>query len=359
MDDQGLAVLQRLAERGVPAYWLYDRPGQADMARLPDLGVQSLSRWSFRAQWVYLRSAYVFYTHGLYGYARIPKAKVVVNLWHGMPVKRIGRPDGRQAMAATYTCATSPRFRGILAEAWDLDESRVIVTGLPRNDILLAAAIKDTPTVIHQLLDTESSLTLVWLPTYREAVHGDIRKDGCAGPDSPGGLTGFDSHGFEALLSSWGAVCFMKLHPMAARVDYPKGSEHFRVCTDEEFRETGLGLSQLLACADVLITDISSVWVDYLLLDRPLIFAFGDLELYGNDRGYTLNPIRDWLPGPVVNDYASLALELKAAVQSRDEFAAERQRVRTELHTFCDGASTDRLLDGIGLFNSDLPVEST
>ena len=49
-----------------------------------------------------------------------------------------------------------------------------------------------------------------------------------------------------------------------------------------EFYET-------LNAADLLITDYSSVYFDYLLLDRPLIFVPVDLEEYIETRGYFWN----------------------------------------------------------------------
>ena len=57
------------------------------------------------------------------------------------------------------------------------------------------------------------------------------------------------------------------------------------------YRERSLSLYELLGATDLLISDISSVVIDYLLLDRPIIHAFSDLGEYESSRGFTVEPI--------------------------------------------------------------------
>ena len=45
---------------------------------------------SLLGMFYYVRSRYVFFTHGIFLGVRVPKNHIVVNLWHGMPIKNIG-----------------------------------------------------------------------------------------------------------------------------------------------------------------------------------------------------------------------------------------------------------------------------
>jgi len=68
---------------------------------------------------------------------------------------------------------------------------------------------------------------------------------------------------------------------------------------EDDLVRAGVGLYALLGASSGLVTDYSSVWVDYLLLDRPLAFLVPDRASYAR----TLHPadVLDWVPGEVVD----------------------------------------------------------
>ena len=53
----------------------------------------------------------------------------------------------------------------------------------------------------------------------------------------------------------------------------------------------------MLGSSDALITDYSSVYFDYLLLDKPIGFTVDDMELYIKDRGFIFNNPEEYMPG--------------------------------------------------------------
>ena len=65
------------------------------------------------------------------------------------------------------------------------------------------------------------------------------------------------------------------------------------------------------------MTDVSSAYVDYLILDRPIVHHFPDIETYGHERGYSIEPILDYLAGPVVEDPAGLTEALAGILKGR------------------------------------------
>jgi len=105
----------------------------------------------------------------------------------------------------------------------------------------------------------------------------------------------------------------------------------------------------LLSAFDGLITDVSSAWVDYLLLDKPLIFAFPDIEEYRQGRGLSIEPYEHWVPGPFVRTLDEFVDALDDVVAGRDPLAEERRLARLRLHQYQDDKSAARLLDGLGL----------
>ena len=61
-----------------------------------------------------------------------------------------------------------------------------------------------------------------------------------------------------------------------------------------------------LNVVDVLITDYSSIYFDYLLLNRPIIFHMPDLEEYQKKRGFILDPLDEWTPGDMSTTIVNL-----------------------------------------------------
>lgn len=350
-DDQGLAVAEELDRRGVPIVWLtatrHDPNGHRARRDAPG---RAVFRWSAKGLWTYFRSRYVFYTHGIFGFATPPRTKVVVNLLHGVPIKRIGLSDNRQPMRASLALATSPAFQEILCRAWAMPAERIPVTGLPRNDRLLRSREGARPDLGTDL-GTGYRHLILWMPTYRRSVRGDIRTDGVADRDKPGGIDGFDPAAFDAFLADLDAACILKMHPMAAPEDLPEPSRRMKLWDDRTLDDAGLTLSELMGRADLLISDASNVWVDFLLLDRPIVFAFGDMPDYERDRGFSIDGLADQLPGPTVATFPELTDAIGASLggafdRARDH-RVERERARALMHTHTDDRSAERVVAAV------------
>lgn len=118
---------------------------------------------------------------------------------------------------------------------------------------------------------------------------------------------------------------------------------------DAWLRERRLSLYEFLGATDLLISDISSVVIDYLLLDRPVIHAFNDLGEYESSRGFTVEPIQDYFVGPVVTNSKELQDALDVVFSGNDPEAVKRRGIRDLSHSHQDGGATRRLLETVGL----------
>ncbi len=138
-----------------------------------------------------------------------------------------------------------------------------------------------------------------------------------------------------------------KLHPSdASKVrTWHVHSDHIGVITDEDLSDKCI--YEYLNAADLLISDYSSVYFDYLLLDRPILFTDKDIDDYAANRGIMLEPLELWRPGAVVHTMNDLMGEIKEALDGEDLYKAARARTRALVHHYVDGRSTQRLLDFI------------
>ena len=285
---------------------------------------------------------YVFFTHPCFT-RDFPEDVVAVNVWHGMPIKRIGwMLEGDQGVACSHTLATSPFWAEIMERAM---KPRGVVSpiGLPRNDRLFSERDK----VLGKLGQPGDRKLLVWLPTYRRSVRGLPRTDGAGAgnvfemPDvNPDDLNGF--------LKERNALLLVKPHPMAT-FDTSREWSNLLIVDDAWLRERRISLYELLGATELLISDISSVVIDYLLLDRPVIHAFADLREYESSRGFTVEPIEEYFAGPVAANAGELMDAMDRVLSGEDPDAGKRRKLMDLSHRHRDGGATRRLLELIGL----------
>ena len=345
-DDTALALVPELEKSRLEKIY-YLAAADAAAGSAPSWGpkVAVLPKRSLRAAWAFLTSRYVFFTHQCYT-MQFPRNVVSVNLWHGMPIKKIGwmQPGGR-GPRAKYELATSDFWRPIICacmKPW----GQVLVNGLPRCDRFSAPGGAGVKARLGGPAASCARLA-VWLPTFRRTVVGDDMRDGCDF-DNVAQMPGFDADRFDAWLAARNMVCVLKCHPLGPKPEL-RTRGNLWIMDDAALAARGLTLYPLLGGADVLLTDISSVYVDFLALDRPVIHAFADRREYESGRGFTFEWTEDFLAGPWVEDMAGVEHALDEVRTGRDAHAANRARLRPLFHADPGAPAAPALLGKLGL----------
>ncbi len=345
-DDQGLETAAALvATSSEPVTWLVKgaAPSSATRARVP-AGVRLQDAGGMGGLWCYLRARVVVHTHGVYGGPPRSARKLFVNLWHGWGTKQlVERPLVARRQSDLVTVPSIAHAQAVAA-AWGLELAHLPVTGLPRNDAMVRASGRARPTALEALIDPAKPL-VVWLPTYRSSVIGEIRQDG-RDFDNDFQLPAVGTAAVEQLARNVGVEIVVKTHPMA-RIHSPGDSGLLHVWDNAVLETLDVTLYELLGHADVLVTDYSSVWVDYLLLDRPIVFTTADLEDYCRTRGaVSAEELAEQLPGPMVEDLEGLRTAVSSALND-DEWAEQRRRLLHLHHEHVDSGSARRVADVI------------
>jgi CDP-glycerol glycerophosphotransferase (TagB/SpsB family) len=142
-----------------------------------------------------------------------------------------------------------------------------------------------------------------------------------------------------------GIHLILKTHPMSP-LRAPGTSGRLTIWGDDDLTSAGLTLYELMGHAAVLVSDYSSAWVDYLLIDRPVVFSIADLDAYARSRGHYSAALPEQLPGPIAIDLDQLQSELVCAL-SEDPWAGRRRQLRAEHHEHLDAHSARRVTDEI------------
>lgn len=346
LEDGALAVLTGLRSRGRDALILTESRATARLRTVEGMAIRAVPKNTLRGRFHFLTAELVITTHGaVFRRHRSSGRQVTVNIWHGESLtKPVGRWADDVAVHSTWTTALSNVGKAFRCAEFDLAPQQVLVTGAPRNDRLLRA---DRDSVRQKVLGADVERRLyIWLPTYRAHAR-NVRTDGVAFEGAvPLGTA--DAEGLDRWLIANDALLLAKPHPLAARSAVGRFE---RICTIDEdwLAARGLTLYTLLMGVDALVTDVSSVWVDFLLADRPVLFVFPDIDEYRQNRGLQLEPYEAWVPGPLLRTGAQLVEQLEQLQAGTDLFVARRQEAKQRLHRYTDAGSTSRLLDALGL----------
>ncbi|WP_433244900.1 CDP-glycerol glycerophosphotransferase family protein [Streptosporangium sp. CA-135522] len=288
---------------------------------------------------VLARSRYVVTNGFLPPWFRAREDQMVVQTWHGSPLKRLGndlphmsrdpKPPAwhRQAVEVRgwdLLVSQSPWATPILRKAFGY-QGEVLESGYPRNDVLSAPDRDELAARVRRRLGIADGVKLVlYAPTFRDY-------------DRKNASLRLNLAEARRVLGP-GHEFLVRAHSMQAAPNMPRGLGH-DVTTYPD-------IADLLLVADVLITDYSSVMFDFAATGRPMLFFTHDLQRYSAKRGLYLDLVAE-APGPLL----ATGAEVIEALRTIDEVAAahaERyERFRRLYAPRDDGKATARLVDHV------------
>jgi CDP-glycerol glycerophosphotransferase len=278
-----------------------------------------------------------------------------VQLWHGTPLKEIElaqhrrrdalRPRpvvwllgvhraivGRFVHHHLVICTSDFLARGVFAQSFKSD--RIVGLGYPRNDVILGGDDYD-PVLVDNGVDlaaravidehrARGGKALLYAPTFR---------DNGKHPTDDGSL---DIERLSEFARRHDLLVVLKLHPFLA--DAMSGLSAPNILQVSPVSD----IYPLLSHFDLLLTDYSSIFFDYLLLDRPVVFYPYDMESYRGGRELLFD-YDAMTPGPRAVDFDGLLAALESTLTGPDTFVEARQKVTDLVHDHRDGRSMARL----------------
>lgn len=268
----------------------------------------------------------------------------IVQTWHGNALKTIGKDAGDDPS----------RIRGWLQthllQDWDYitvigggtpkctfksafycSEDKIVATGYPRNDPLYGE-------IDHSELDgigkheswkgrIKKNECILYMPTWRRGIYGS---EGAA----------IEDHGLE--FESVGEFCeqrgfdfLLKLHPSEGGETNNSDAVH----TLPEY----LDVYDVLSDVDILVTDYSSIYFDYLHVNNPVVFYPYDLETYESMRGFYFD-YDNVTPGPRAFSQSELLSSLDGIMSGTDQYESQRKELLNEFYDHTDGNSSGRVI---------------
>ena len=283
----------------------------------------------------------------------------IVQLWHGIPLKKIMFDDKITFRHPTIfkkllffffpflkkniyysdalLIATSEEVRRKISSAFKVSLKQVKITGYPRNDSFFQEPKEELEFVKKLLqLKMQGKKLAIYMPTHRKEGRMNISKF----------LSNLKF--IDEKLKELNCMLLVKLH-------YYHISENLHLMKEKEFSNITIlddnliegDVYNILRLTDVLITDYSSIYFDYLLLDRPIIFAPFDIEDYLKEDREFYYEYDKVTPGPKARNWNEVLMYVKEAIENPEKYKDEREKIKNIFHKHQDGNSSRRVFNEI------------
>ena len=312
---------------------------------------------SHEGQTLLARCRHLFVRHGAKANLEWPLAEGlhnIINLWHGVPLKRIGFASLDKTAHATAWEEDNRKLKAVISASdvdrlamtaayWPLGYDDIWLTGLPRHDFITMDEDRLPAILTAQLADIRERKAgrrmILFCPTFRN--------------DQKKGYYNF-TPAQVARLSDWlathGFVMAIREHPADKARQYSsqlRGPDFLQVPA-ASFPD----VEMLYREADILITDYSSVFIDFMLTGRPAIsFAYDRKAYETRERGlfYDLAKV---FPGPIVENVPALLRALTAALAPMTPEAALQYAARRDhFLNFTDAGNAGRVVAQVQRLN--------
>lgn len=264
---------------------------------------------------------------------------VITQLWHAEGAfKKFGlsapltdeirEREKKCSEKLTHVICSSKNVVPIYAEAFGVDENKILPLGTPRIDSLLGkkdvSAIREEFDKNHP--ECKGKKLILYAPTFRDDPETDKNI-----------VKNIDMQAFSKELGDEYSL-LIKLHPQIHSSEPVDGAVDVTKNHD---------INDLTLISDLLITDYSSVCMDFALLAKPCIFFAFDLEEYEKERSFYLD-YESYVPGVVAKDFSTVIQTIK----NPRNYEEKLRNFRDFNFDYVDCKNTERIFNSIISSNS-------
>ncbi|WP_299318393.1 CDP-glycerol glycerophosphotransferase family protein [uncultured Maribacter sp.] len=282
------------------------------------LGYETYMKWSLKGVWYCLKAKFVFVTSRKQDVNEFfINGSTTVNLWHGSPLKKIGADDKYSQVNSffyskivknifsisyefnyDFVISNAAVFTDKMAASFKVDNTQVLETGCPRNDVFYNT--KKDSFNLNVLERFPNAKLVYYLPTFRNS---ETPKNIFTQPD-------FNINFIEDFLRKENIVLINKGHFVESKKGITSTNPLSRIIHLKD-SDTTSDINFMLKDADALITDYSSVFFDFLLTERPMIFAAFDLQEYMSQSRELYFEYDNAISGPMAKNWKEIMFHLK------------------------------------------------
>lgn len=254
-----------------------------------------------------------------------------LHLHHGTVLKDV---SGIYNFGVNYNHILCPNesLIGLYKRLFKVNEEQIFISGYPRNDLLF----KNDQTILKRLDFHHFNKTILWMPTFRQHKN-KVRTD--VVNNLPLGIPIFSNisemENFNEHLKQLNYLLILKLHPAQDKSFINATSfSNIKILEDDDLIKNGVKLYEFIGVTDALITDYSSVYYDYLLINKPIGLTIDDLDTY--KLGFVYKNIDEYLVGDRLTTISDLLSFINDLKDNKDLTLNERIKLNEKMNIKSD-----------------------
>jgi len=264
-----------------------------------------------------MRGGICFVTQSYIDINKYIKTPKIYNLWHGNPLKKIGNDvskNEKKYLGNYYLSASSQVEKDNLLTAFNVYEENIFVTGLPRNSM-----IKKSERKLKKI---------IYMPTHREESRLNVIS-----------ILNQDIKKVNNFLSENNIILYLRLH----YYDLEKLNKLKITFSNIKKYDLHDDIYQSINEFDLLITDYSSIYLDFLLSEKPIIFFPYDYDNYlAKDREFYYD-YDSVTPGPKCFNWNDIIIEINKFINEKDYYKKDLLEIKEKFHLHQDGEYSKRV----------------
>lgn len=261
--------------------WAFDNPNNYHVKRGKKIKIDTITFF------YYLLSSGVWISNSGMdrGIGLKRKRTIKIETWHGTPLKKILGDENQTALGGkkisfkgkpdknTIRCSQSDFDRQLFARLFNADIKSILKSDLPRNDVLVENNF-NVDKIKHKLGIPLDKKVILYTPTYREYLIDENYNTYIAPP--------LDMKLLQEKLSKEYVFLVRAHYAVTKSLNLEENDFVYDVSDYPD-------INHLYLISDILLSDYSSTYFDYSILDRPILCFAYDLEEYQAKRGLYLN----------------------------------------------------------------------
>ena len=216
------------------------------------------------------------------------KNTIKINTWHGTPLKKLGKDMQKNKVKVKIAkskgqiiyCAQSEYDREIFTRLFSTDKQNILLSDLPRNDGLLMFSEDKKDKIKQELGIAKDKKVILYAPTFREFNRDNLNNCYIKPP--------IKLNKWQEKLSNEYVLLFRAHYEVIKAIGITQNEFVIDVSAYPS-------LDNLMAISDLLISDYSSIYFDYSILEKPMLNFSYDYEQYVKERGLYLDVEKDLL----------------------------------------------------------------
>lgn len=306
-------------------------------AVLSDESVEKLSKMGIEAYKIgtdeyfeYAKNTDVFFsTHCNITGERNEKS-IYVELWHGISSKHIGNlsdnmtEDDRKwynhlRKNIDYMVVPSDFWRVIFSTRFNIEYNRTVSLGYPKLDYFVYSDSRNNLSKVLDIDITKYNKILYYMPTFRKGCNREQESE--INTNNIFNLESYKEQELIDFLHKKNYLLCIKKHPSEElNLNYIE-CDNIKIITEEKLNLNNITLNEIINAADLMITDYSSLGIEFVFLNKPVVYLVNDIEEYREKRGITFNNSNFWMPGFRVKKLNELIFSIENSLSNDKDYS--------------------------------------